>query len=105
MRFAVWDALAGGNIVAGPMTNSATSVTNGLFAVRLISAAVFSPGRGAGCNWTVRTNASGSFAPLAPRQSVLPVPYALYAMTPAGPQGPPGPQVRLAPMVSEASMV
>src|ERR1039458_9568758 len=35
LRFAVWDALTGGNTVAGPMTSSAIGVTNGLFAVTL----------------------------------------------------------------------
>jgi hypothetical protein len=91
-RFVVWDALTGGNIVAGPTTNSATGVTNGLFALTLDFGSGVFTGPGRWLQLDVRTNGSGSFAPLAPRQSVLPVPYALYAMTPAGPQGLPGPQ-------------
>jgi hypothetical protein len=35
LRFVVWDALSNGNLVAGPLTNSATSVINGLFNVML----------------------------------------------------------------------
>ncbi|MGA2852751.1 MAG: hypothetical protein ABSE90_01270, partial [Verrucomicrobiota bacterium] len=33
LRFAVCDALTNGSVVAGPLTNSATGVSNGLFAV------------------------------------------------------------------------
>ena len=35
LRFQVWGALTNGNLIAGPLTNSATGVTNGLFTVTL----------------------------------------------------------------------
>jgi len=35
MTFAVYDANVGGNQIAGPITNSAVAVTNGLFTVTL----------------------------------------------------------------------
>ena len=35
VRFSICDALANGNVVAGPLTNSATGISNGLFTVTL----------------------------------------------------------------------
>jgi hypothetical protein len=35
VRFGVWEAPTNGNLVAGPLTNSATPVTNGLFSAVL----------------------------------------------------------------------
>jgi hypothetical protein len=76
LRFMVWDALTNGNMIAGPLTNSATGVTNGLFVVTLD----FGPGVFTGpWRWLeldVRTNGNGAFTPLLPRQQLLPVPYA-----------------------------
>ena len=81
LRFTVCDALTNGNIVAGPVTNSATGVSNGLFAVTLD----FGGGVFTGANrWLqigVRTNGNGAFTNLSPCQAITPVPYALYAQT------------------------
>jgi hypothetical protein len=76
-----------GNLIAGPVTNSATGVTNGLFAVTLD----FGPGVFTGpARWLevdVRTNGSGAFTNLSPCQPLTPVPYALYAQTSSGTNG------------------
>jgi BclA-like protein len=65
--------------VAGPVTNNAVAVTNGLFTV-LID---FGPGVFNGAtNWLeigVETNGGGSFTTLAPRQQLTPAPYAIFA--------------------------
>jgi hypothetical protein len=66
--------------VAGPVTNSAVAVTNGLFTVTID----FGGGPWNGqTNWlqiAVETNAAGAtFTTLTPRQQLTPVPYAIYA--------------------------
>jgi photosystem II stability/assembly factor-like uncharacterized protein len=69
-----------GVIFAGPITNSAVAVSNGLFTVSLDfgSNVFFGPPR-----WLdigVRTNgSSGAFTTLSPRQPLLPAPYAIFA--------------------------
>jgi hypothetical protein len=79
LQFAIYDSLTNGNIVAGPLTNSAIGVSNGLFAVLLD----FGPGVFTGANrWLeIGVSASGAnaFVTLAPRQQILAAPYALMA--------------------------
>jgi hypothetical protein len=79
LRFILYDAASGGSAVAGPLTNSAVEVTNGLFTVALD----FGPGVfDSGALWlemAVRPNSGGSFTTLAPRQALTPSPYAIYA--------------------------
>jgi hypothetical protein len=82
LRFQIYDALTNGNIVSLPLTNSATTVNNGLFTTVLD----FGPGIFTGPNrWldiSVRTNGTpGAFTLLSPRQPVLPAPYAIFANT------------------------
>jgi hypothetical protein len=78
-RFAIFDSAGGDNLVAGPITNSAVGVTNGLFIVTLdFGTNVFS-GDARWLEIGVRTNGSSSFATLLPRQALTPSPYALYA--------------------------
>ena len=73
--------MTNGNLVAGPLTNSATGVANGLFTATLD----FGPGVFTGpARWLeldVRTNGSGAFTLLLPRQPLLPMPYAIMANT------------------------
>jgi hypothetical protein len=81
LTFSLFNTNTGGSSIAGPVTNSATGVTNGLFT----TAIDFGPGvfTGGG-NWleiAVRTNATGNFTTLAPRQQITPTPYALFATT------------------------
>src|SRR5215469_15555145 len=81
LTFSLFGTGSGGSSVAGPLTNSATGVSNGLFAVTLD----FGPGVFTGVNYwleiTARTNGGGSFTTLAPRQQILPTPYAIFANT------------------------
>ena len=70
--------------VAGPVTNAAVTVTNGLFNTQVD----FGPGVFNGANgWlelAVRTNGGGAFTTLTPRQAVTPTPYAITAESLAG---------------------
>jgi hypothetical protein len=81
MTFALFNTNASGVASAGPVTNNAVSVTNGLFTVAID----FGPGVFTGAtNWLqigVATNGAGSFTPLSPRQQLTPVPYAIFAST------------------------
>jgi hypothetical protein len=89
LRFSLFDVSGGGSAVAGPVTNSATSVSNGLFTV-LVD---FGTGAFTGANrWLeigVRSTGGGAFATLAPRQPITPAPYAIFAAnSAAGGSGP-----------------
>jgi len=79
VQFTLYATNLAGTAVAGPITNSAVGVTNGLF----LATINFGPGVfTGGSNWlelAVRTNGATSFITLAPRQPVTPTPYALYA--------------------------
>jgi hypothetical protein len=83
LRFMVWDAPTNGNLVAGAMTNSATGVTNGLFAVTLDFGDGVFTGPARWLQLDVRTNGPGSpgFTPLLPLQQLLPTPFAIMANT------------------------
>jgi len=87
LRFTVCDALTNGNLIAGPLTNSATGVTNGLFAVTLDFGSGVFTGPDRWLQLGVRTNGNGVFTNLSPRQPITPVPYALYAQTSSGTNG------------------
>jgi hypothetical protein len=80
LQFALYTNATSGTIVAGPITNSAVAVTNGLFTVTLD----FGSGSWNGqSNWlqiAVETNSTGAmFTSLTPRQPITSVPYAIYA--------------------------
>lgn len=79
LKITLYDAPASGSIVAGPITNAATGVTNGLFTMTLDFGSVFD---GTAC-WLeigVCTNGGTSdFTLLVPRQALTPTPYARYA--------------------------
>lgn len=79
LRFSLWNTAAGGRIVAGPITNAATAVSNGLFTVTLD----FGPSAFAGdAYWLgmgVRSNATGNFTTLSTRQQLTATPYAILA--------------------------
>ena len=78
-RFSVCDALSGGASLAGPLTYSATPLTNGLFTVALDFGAAPFNGASRWLEIAVRTNGAGAFTTLSPRQALLPTPYALEA--------------------------
>ena len=84
MRFAVCDALTNGSIIAGPLTNSATVITNGLFCVMLDFGSGVFTGADRWLDLAVRTNGGATFVPLTPRQQVTPAPYAIAAASVVG---------------------
>jgi hypothetical protein len=79
LTFTLFSTDSAGNPIAGPVTNNATSVSNGLFTTTIdFGLGVFA----GGSNWleiSVSTNAANNFTILAPRQQITPVPYAITA--------------------------
>lgn len=67
-----------GALVAGPITNSAVVVSNGLFTMQLNFGAVFD-GNARWLDIGVRSNGVGAFTTLTPRQELTPAPGALFA--------------------------
>ena len=82
LSFAVYDANVEGNLIAGPITNTAVAVSNGLFTVTLD----FGSGVFTGTNYWVEMAVSplgtGTFSTLAPRQPLTPAPYAISLVSP-----------------------
>src|SRR5665213_715984 len=80
LRFTIQDAASGGIQIAAPLTNSPTSVSNGLFFVTLdFDSGVF-PGANRWLEIAVRTNGPGAFVTLAARQQITSTPYAIHAV-------------------------
>jgi hypothetical protein len=83
LRFTLHESVAGGAMVAGPLTNRLAPVTGGLF----VAALDFGDGPYTGADrWLeigVRTNGAGAFTTLSPRQFLGATPYAIRAR-PAG---------------------
>jgi hypothetical protein len=79
LTFLLFNISNGGSAVAGPMTNTAVAVSNGVFTATVdFGAGVFA----GGSNWleiAVRTNGSDPFTTLTPRQQLTPSPYAIFA--------------------------
>jgi len=81
LTFTLYTTNSGGSAFAGPLTNNAVGITNGLFTVALdFGSGVFN-GDPRWLEIGVRTNGNGSFATLSPRQPLLPAPYAIFANT------------------------
>ncbi|EEF57870.1 hypothetical protein [Pedosphaera parvula] len=79
--FTLFDSSINGNAIAGPLTNSAAAVSNGLFTATLdFGAGVFN-----GSNYwlaiAVQTNGGTGFTALSPLQPITPTPYAIFAPT------------------------
>ena len=81
LTFTLFDAGADGDLIAGPLTNSATAVSNGLFTVTLDFGAGVFTGTTYWLEIAVETNGGSGFTTLAPRQQVTPTPYAIFANT------------------------
>jgi len=80
LRFTIYDSPANGTALAGPITNSPTSVSNGLFTVTLDFGAGIFTGTAHWLEIAVRPgDSTGSFTPLNPLQPLTAAPYALYA--------------------------
>jgi hypothetical protein len=79
LRFALFNVSSGGASVTGFLTNSAIPVTNGLFTVVLDFGTGIFNGTTYWLQIGVRTNGSGGFSALSPRQELTPTPYAIFA--------------------------
>jgi hypothetical protein len=80
LRCAIYDGGANGSLVAGPLTNSATGVTNGLFTVTLDFGSGVFTGPPRWLDVAIRTNGSASdFTLLSPRRLLTPAPYTVMA--------------------------
>ena len=102
-QFSLYDAPSSGDLVGGPVTNLAMAVASGLFATNINFGPVFT-----GTNYWlaigVRTNGSiNGFTLLQPRQSLLPVPYAIFASSASNLTGS-LPATQLAGTVSSAQL-
>lgn len=79
-RFTVYVSEFNPGSVAGPILLPATPVTNGLFTVTLDFGGSYPfPGFDRWLGIEVRTNGSGPFLTLSPRQEITPTPYAITA--------------------------
>ena len=82
LKFTIYDTnQPAGNLIAGPLTNSAMVVSNGLFLVSLDFGAGIFTGPARWLEIAVRTNGAGGFSALTPRQPLTPAPYAIFANT------------------------
>ena len=78
LRFALYDAGTNGTQQGNLLTNSIAGITNGLFTTTLDFGSQF-PGAARWLEISVRTNGSGTFITLSPRQLLTPTPYAITA--------------------------
>ena len=84
LRLTIYDASAGGGVVAGPITNAAVAVSDGLFTTTTEFGNVFT----GTSNWleiAVRPSGADIFTALSPRQQLTTLPYALRAAFVSGP--------------------
>lgn len=77
--FTLYSIGSGGTAAAGPVTNSATSVSNGFFTTTIDFGADVFTGTNYWLEIGVQTNGAGAFTTLSPRQPMTPAPYSLYA--------------------------
>jgi hypothetical protein len=77
LRFTVYDANVAGVVIAGPLTNSPTVISNGLFTVLLDFGGNVFTGPDRWLEIGTRTNGGGAFTTLTPRQQLTVTPYAL----------------------------
>src|SRR4051794_32216416 len=77
-RFALWDAESAGTMLGSAATNAGVIMSGGSFAVTLDFGNFFD-GSGRWIELGVRTNGSGTFTSLSPRQRLTPAPYSIYA--------------------------
>ncbi len=77
-RFILYDADPGGSQIGPILTNNSVAVSGGVFTTWLDFGASFL-GTDRWLETAVRTNGSGGFTTLSPRQKITATPYALYA--------------------------
>jgi hypothetical protein len=78
LSFQLYDNATGGALLAGPLTNLDTRVSNGLFTVTIDFGDVFN-GTVVWLQMGVRTNGATNFVTLSPRLELTPTPYAIFA--------------------------
>lgn len=78
--FGLFDAPAGPNQVGATVAAAGVGVTNGLFTVPLDFGSGAVGGTAYWLEMAVRTNGAGGFTTLTPRQRLLPVPQAIFAV-------------------------
>jgi trimeric autotransporter adhesin len=79
LRFILYNASIGGDEVGPILTNTATSVSNGLFTVTLNFGSGIFTGSNYWLDLAARTNGGGPFIELSPRQELTPTPYTIFA--------------------------
>ena len=80
LTFALYDALLSGTQIGPTLTNTVIVGSNGVFITSLDFGLAFN-GEARWLELSVRTNGSGAFTLLSPRQPLTPTPYALLATT------------------------
>jgi hypothetical protein len=80
LRLRLYDAVTGGTLIAGPITNLAVSVSNGLFTTTIDFGDVYT-GIDLWLEMGIRTNGGNNFGLLTPRQQLTPTPYSIFATT------------------------
>lgn len=91
IRATLFPAVEGGAPAGPTLTNVAVPVAGGVFTTLFDFGGGAFNGEPRWLELGVRLSGVGAFARLSPRQPLTPVPYAIYALTPAGPKGEPGP--------------
>lgn len=81
LTFTLYTTNVDGVAVAGPVTDSATPVSNGLFTVTIDFGAGAFTGNNFWLDVSVSPAGSNAFTDLSPRQPILPTPYAMMATT------------------------
>lgn len=81
--FSLFATNSGGGAIAGPVTNSATAVSNGLFTTAIDFGAGVFTGSDYWLQLTVRTNGGSGFTTLSPRQQITSTPYAIQSLNAA----------------------
>ena len=80
LTFTLYDAVTAGDVIAGPLTNSAVVVSNGLFTTTVDFGSGVFTGQPYWVEVGVATNGSADdFQVLAPRQPITPAPYSIYS--------------------------
>jgi hypothetical protein len=81
LTFTLFNTNTNGSVLAGPITNSAVTVSNGLFTTTLDFVGSVFNGNPVWLEITVSTNGSTNFTTLSPLQLLTPTPYAIFANT------------------------
>ena len=78
-QFTLYDALSGGVVVGGPISQNNVTVADGLFSTTLDFGSAAFDGNARFLEIQVRQSGGGGYDTLSPRQAISPVPYALFA--------------------------